>query len=260
MITESFIHCPGVGPKTESMLKGNGFYTWDDCLQRPGDLPFNGKRRARFLDNLRLSQTALDDNDIRYLVSNYPTKEQWRILAKYHDYATYFDIETTGLSLYDSHISVIAAYHKGDIHRFSFRDNLDDFLMLVDESDLLVSFNGSCFDIPFIERSFNIPSIDCPHIDLRWVAYHHGFTGGLKRIEKSLNIKRPGEIDEVDGLEAVILFYRWQYGDHGAWKRLISYCSADVVATYLVLLQVLRRAGVSVADVEADELFKLALL
>ena len=249
-----------MGPKTESQLKGNGFHTWEDCLQRHSDLPFNGKRKERFLYHLFESCTALDDNNISYFVSTYPTKEQWRILAKYHGEATYFDIETTGLSLYDNHISVIAAYHRGKLYRFSFRDNLDDFLMLVDESDLLVSFNGSCFDIPFIERSFNIPSINCPHIDLRWVAYHHGFSGGLKRIEKSLNIKRPGMIDDVDGLEAVILFYRWQNGDHSAWKRLMSYCSADVIATYLVLRQVLRRAGVTMADVEANELFKKALL
>ncbi|MCP3678742.1 MAG: ribonuclease H-like domain-containing protein [Deltaproteobacteria bacterium] len=260
MITESFIHCPGVGPKTEGRLKGNGFHTWDDCLQRHSDLPFNGKRKERFLYNLLISRSALDNNDIRYFVSHYPTKEQWRILARYHGEATYFDIETTGLSLYDSHISVIVAYHKGELYRFSFRDNLDDFLMLVDESELLVSFNGSCFDIPFIERSFNITAINCPHIDLRWVAYHQGFAGGLKRIEKSLNIKRPGMIDDIDGLEAVILFYRWQNGDHGAWKRLMSYCSADVIATYLVSLQVLKRAGVSLPDIEASVLFKMALL
>jgi len=94
--------------------------------------------------------------------------------------------------------------------------------------NLLVSFNGNSFDIPFLENTFNLPEIGCPHVDLRWIAYYFGFSGGLKNIERILGIQRPHELTDVDGSEAVLLYNLYRKGDTSALNTLLKYCQVDV--------------------------------
>lgn len=255
MIDQTFLHCTGIGPKTESRLKALGLHTWSDCISRAETLPFSAVKRTAFLRQIEESQTALTSHDIGYLVHRFPIKEHWRILASYFDQATFFDIETTGLSSFDSIITLIVAYHKGQLHTFLFQENLDDFLALVEQSQLLVAFNGNSFDIPFIERAFNIPDIGCPFIDLRWICYHLEYRGGLKSIEKRLGIARPGEIESIDGFEAVSLFLDWQNGDLTAKDKLVAYCQADVLSSYLVANEILLRSKIPRPPLDPQSLF-----
>lgn len=259
MIRECFNHVYGIGPVTESKLRFHGFMTWRDCIENEKDIPFNGARRRRFIDSLKRSQEVYDEADVRELVRLLPIKEHWRILAEYFERAAFFDIETTGLSWYNSHISVIGALFETDVFTYLYKRNLDDFLLFMEDVDLLVTFNGNCFDIPFVERAFNIPGVDTAHIDLRWIAYYRGFRGGLKGIEKSLGVKRPEEIGDVDGYEAVDLYYQWQSGNSSAGDRLVQYCCCDVVSTHLVAAYLLNRCGASVSAGSGDELFEKAM-
>jgi hypothetical protein len=239
------MHVRGIGPKTAALLNDRGFSSWEDCFNRKQELPFNGKRRNRFIQELELCTQALQRDDIDYFISAFPTAEQWRILARYLKSAVFIDVETTGLSWHYGHISVIAAFQGGAIQSFRYGENLDEFLGLVDNSELLVTFNGNCFDIPFLERSFNLPEITCPHIDLRWIAWHRGYSGGLKYIEREMGIRRPVSVDGIDGFEAVDLFHRWQRGDLQARQTLIRYCAADVISTYLMAERLLAECGCS---------------
>jgi len=250
------LHCLGIGNKTENKLKAVGFNTWEDCFNNQTCIPLKGQKLTNFLENLALSKEKLDKNDIRYFVDNLPTKEHWRILAKYFDEATFFDIETTGLRWSESQITVITAFKDYKLHSFVYQDNLDDFLNLVDESKLLVSFNGNSFDIPFVERSFNIPYINCPYIDLRWIAYHRGYRCGLKDIEKTMNIGRPSELADVDGYEAILLFYRWQSGEEDAKYKLIKYCQADTLCTCLVASRILKEYNI-IKEIFKDDILDL---
>ncbi len=255
MIQGCFSHVRGIGPKTAAQLNDNGILTWEDCLSREDSIPFNGKRRKRFLKEIRKSIESHETRDIGYFTGSFPTSEQWRILGDYFPHTTFIDVETTGLSWNYCHVSVIAAYHRGTLHSFVYGENLDDFLHLADESELLVTYNGTSFDIPFIERTFNIPSLNRPHVDLRWVAWHRGYRGGLKSIERHLGIRRPPHIDGIDGFEAVDLYYRWQQGDTSCRDLLVSYCEADVLSTYLVAERILTESGCSVNKLDPEKAF-----
>ncbi len=256
MIQGCFRHVPGIGPRTASLLNESGIVTWDDCISNEESIPFNGKRRKKLVENIHKSIQSHESGDIGFFTSSFPTSEQWRILASYLHSATFIDVETTGLSWHYCHASVISAYHRGKLYSFVYGENLDDFLDIAEESELLVTFNGNSFDIPFIERTFNIPSLGCPHVDLRWIAWHRGYRGGLKSIEKEMGILRPPQIDGIDGFEAVDLYYRWQQGDAASRNLLVKYCEADVIATYLVAERVLNASGCAIKLTSPEEAFR----
>ena len=172
---------------------------------------------------------ALETGDIPYFTRTFAPQDQWRIIAHYREKITFFDIETTGLGRYDT-ISVIACYHRNEIKTYVEAENLDDFLDILDETELLVSFNGSSFDIPKLLDNFRIPQIPCPHLDMRWVCYHHSYRGGLKTIANLLGIERPQDLNGINGYDAVHLWHKWQiYNDLKAKHLLLRYCCADVI-------------------------------
>ncbi|MFC1762605.1 ribonuclease H-like domain-containing protein [Planctomycetota bacterium] len=257
VLAETFLHVPGVGPKTEAKMRAVGYETWQSVLQRPDDLPLGSRTSQTLLEALACSLKALLQEDIAYFINCFPTKEQWRILAAYFDRLSYFDIETSGLS-YDAYVTCIVCYHKGQLHRFVHGENLDDFLDLLEEIELLVSFNGASFDIPQLLQTWHIPEWPCPHIDLRWQCYHHNWEGGLKQIERDLGIQRPAGLKEVDGAEAVWLWYRWQQSqDQEARDKLLHYCAADVLNLQLVTAALLGEKSVPVTAPAQEELWSL---
>ena len=240
MIDKVFVHCSGIGPKTDEKLRQFQYNDWQTVLNHPDALPVSGNRKQSLIQGIQQSLEALNEKNLEFLISRFPGYEHWRFLAEFFDQCTFFDIETTGLSCYQDDISVISAFYKQEMYTFVYQDNLDEFLDLVDESTLLVAFNGNSFDVPFIESYFNIPNIGCPYIDLRWIAYHFGFSGGLKNIEKQFDLFRPAGFEDTDGFEAVRLFNHWQKGSDRAKEKLINYCQLDVLASYLVALELMK--------------------
>ena len=63
--------------------------------------------------------------------------------------------------------------------------NLDRFPAYVAKFPLLVTFNGSQFDMPFLRAHFPTASLDHAHIDLRFVFHTLGYRGGLKEVERN---------------------------------------------------------------------------
>jgi hypothetical protein len=74
-------------------------------------------------------------------------------------------------------------------------------------------------DLPVLERAFPGSVPDVPHIDLRHVCAQAGLSGGLKRIERHLSIARAAAVRDVDGADAIMLWYRHQFGDEEALRE-----------------------------------------
>jgi uncharacterized protein YprB with RNaseH-like and TPR domain len=234
-LQQYFRHLPHIGPQREKTLRLEGYACWTDFVNAP--LP-NAGLDVFAWDEIRAaaeqSLHALHAGDVSFFTSRLPPVEQWRVLAQWFDHASYFDIETSGLEA-DSMVTLVCCYHKGQPLRFLAGENLDDFLNLLEEITLLVSFNGASFDVPRVLDRFHIPELPCAHVDLRWLCHHAGWRGGLKKIERILGLLRPPDLEGLGGAEAVWLWETWsERGDEQAKRTLERYCVADTVLLQLL--------------------------
>ena len=153
--------------------------------------------------------------------------EPWRIFPHYRNSTAYLDIETTGLEDY-AEITTIALYDGNEIFTYINGRNLDDFVEDIKKYQVIISYNGKSFDIPFLERFFDI-RLDHAQIDLRYVLARLGFKGGLKGCEKQLGLDR-GNLDGVDGYFAVLLWHQYiNNKDERALETLLAYNIEDTV-------------------------------
>lgn len=243
MITDALLHCTGIGPARLAQLHERGIRSWTDVLD--GKDCLSAARWNTLAEECRRCLEALEAGEIRYFTQCFAPQDKWRILAHFLDQASFFDIETVGLE-HDAAITVISCWHDGQLHNFVEHENLDAFLDLLDEIRLLVSFNGSSFDVPRILDTFHIPELPCAHVDMRWTCFHQGLTGGLKEIASRAGILRPADLQATDGELAVRLWFAWRdCQDAAARELLIRYCASDVLMLLMLAHQQAGRDDVS---------------
>lgn len=227
MLTSTFCHIPGVGRRREERLWDEGIRCWDDCLEMELAALF-GRRAAAAESHLFESQEALRHLDAHFFGRTIPQAEQWRLFPEFRSRIAYLDIETTGLGTQFSHITTAALYDGREIRHYVYGENLRDLQDDIFDYDVLVTYNGKCFDIPFIENYFLI-KLPHAHIDLRFVFHGLGYRGGLKGVERQLGLDR-GELDGVDGYFAVLLWQEYTSRHNTrALDTLLAYNIQDTV-------------------------------
>lgn len=226
MLKNTFLHIPGIGEKTETRLWEKGILDWDRLPDHPAAL--TPSKMDTVLQWIDTSRQHLADREHAFFSDRLPAAQHWRLYPEFMDSCAFLDIETTGLDAWNAVITTIALYDGARIKYYVNGRNLDDFVRDIRAYDLIVTFNGKTFDIPFIESFFNIQMTQA-HIDLRYVLGSLGYKGGLKRCEKALGIDR-GELDGVDGYFAVLLWKDYvQTGEEKALETLLAYNIEDVV-------------------------------
>jgi len=227
MLENSFQHIPGIGAKTESKLWRLGFHEWNS-LECPIHVKPPLKRLETVRGLLHESKRQLQQGDIKYFEDRLPTNLHWRFFPEFRDRAVYLDIETDGLESSYGCITAITLYDGSTISYYVNGQNLNHFIQDIQNYDMIISYNGKCFDIPFIETYFNI-KLHHAHIDLRFILAGLGFKGGLKTCESSLGINR-GELADIDGFFAVLLWKDYkQNGNRKALETLLAYNIEDTV-------------------------------
>ncbi len=229
MIRHTFCHLPGVGPVREKGLWNRGYTSWEECRKRP---PFSPASRAmkQLLVALDASFEALERPDPAWFADRLSPGESWRLYGDFRDAIAYLDIETSSGG---GGISAISVSDGATVSSYVSGINLDRFAADIGDYSLLVTFNGTCFDLPVIRACLHT---DLPqaHIDLRFALRSIGVRGGLKRAEKQFGVHR-GMLDGIDGSAAVWLWDRYLHaGDERALETLLSYNTEDV--RYLPLL------------------------
>lgn len=228
MLQNTFIHLPGVGPRRERALWKQGILDWERLLASTEEGPRGGRIRESWLQPVRGSIAALASGDVAFFKPMLPSNEAWRLYFEFAARALFLDIETTGLSADYDQVTLIGALGNGKLALFVSGINLEQFPAYVEQFPLLVTFNGSQFDVPFLRAKFPDARLDQAHIDLRFVLASLGYKGGLKVIENALGLRRDPAIEGVDGFEAVRLWHLYRRGDKSALEKLILYNLTDV--------------------------------
>lgn len=154
MLKRSFVHIPGVGFETERYIWSKGIYSWEEFLENYQRLSLPEKKIERILGYLDSSMDHLTIKDINFFSNTLPKPESWRLYPEFKDRAVFLDIETTGLSLYSSKITLIGTFDGGSVKTFIAGDNLDRFIDEISKYSLLITYNGALFDLPFIKTQF----------------------------------------------------------------------------------------------------------
>lgn len=227
MLQNTFCHIPGITINSEKILWDHGIKHWDDFLQKYEQLQCIPKTKLIKIKNeLPHSREALARKDINYFKNALNPKEHWRLsnLGK----IAFVDIETTGLSHSFHEITVLGIYDGTTAHIYINGQNLEQAFDKLKEFDIVVTFNGKQFDMPFIESHFSY-QFDMVHLDLRYMLKEMGLSGGLKSIERQLGISRHAETIGIDGFEAVNLWHRYQRGHKESLQKLIKYNQEDII-------------------------------
>ncbi len=234
MLKNTFRHIPGIGLKSEKRLWESGVHSWDD-FKSPYPRFLSSSKIDLIQAYLSKSREEIASNSA-FFVALLTSNQHWRLFPHYRGKTVYLDIETTGLSDFHDHITTIALYDGSVIKTYVHGVNLDDFVADLERYDVLVTYNGKTFDLPFIERSFGV-KIDKTHIDLRYVLRGLGFSGGLKSCEKQLGVDR-GDLDGVDGFFAVHLWKEYEKtGNRSVLETLLAYNVEDVVNLEILMLK-----------------------
>lgn len=228
MLTRSYIHFPRIGASTEKKIWSSGISTWDEFVGNYQILGLPASKARIILDGISQSRDRLAEGDYAYFARALPAKEHWRAYRQFKDRTIFLDIETTGLSSRGHEITMIGVYGKGITRVFINGINLDEFPDSLDGCTTIVTFNGTRFDLPFIQHHFPDIVFDQLHIDLMSPLRRIGLTGGLKKIETTLGLARSGDTAGLTGFDAVRLWYSYKRGSQEALETLIAYNTEDI--------------------------------
>ncbi len=235
MLTHTFCHIPGIGLKAEMKLWAKGVNCWDDALSM--SLTEDSSYRSVLLKTRVLeSRNSLKNYDPNYFADSLPTGELWRLFGDFQDSVAYLDIETCPTRRSGDGITTVSMYDGKKVFNYVRGRNLEQFAADIQKYKVIVTYNGKCFDIPVLEKSFKM-KINQAHIDLRHLLRSLGYSGGLKGCEKKLGIDRR-ELDGVDGYFAVLLWYDYRKTNSSkALETLLAYNTLDAVNLHPLMVK-----------------------
>ncbi len=224
----SFTFVKGIGVETEVKLRNLGIRCWNDVIKKERPDLFPKLKWLALWNGVNSAIEALKVLDISQLTTLIPKVQHWKMIPKFIDHIAYLDIETTGLSPYDSHITTVAVYDGTEVHDFIRGDNLKEFPAFISKFPAITTFFGKSFDIPFIKHEMGI-DFKQVHFDVCFLLRRLKITGGLKRIEKLFGISR-GVLEDMDGYTAVLLWEKFKKTKKKEYlETLLAYNNEDVI-------------------------------
>ncbi len=230
MLESTFIFLDGIGESTEQRLWEQGIDTWQTFLASPTVQGIPSARKELYDAELRTALHHLECGNAKYFAQRLKSRDHWRLFETFREHTAFLDIETNGVPAAYGYITVVGIYGKYGMTTLIHDDTLtyDRLCGELAKYDLLVTFFGSGFDLPYIRTQFPLISLDHPHFDLCFAARRLGYKGGLKHIEGEFDLQRPSNVEGLTGWDAVHLWHAWRGGDTDARMRLIEYNEMDV--------------------------------
>lgn len=166
--------------------------------------------------------------DIHYFARKLSHREYWRFFPEFESDIAYLDIETDG-GFYGDVITMIGVYDGQEYRSFIEGINLREFPEYIEPFKGVVTFFGTCFDLPVVNRQFGGVLKKKVHIDLHPLMRRLGQRGGLKKIERRFGIRRSNDTEGLTGRHAVLLWKRHRRGESSALDLLVQYNKEDVM-------------------------------
>lgn len=232
MIRHTFSILSGVGENIERKLWREGILTWEDFLGSSGLDFVSSMRKSHYDEALLTASTRLREGDSSYFRDRLRRREHWRLFDCFRESAVCLDIETNGYPPERGGCPTVVGLYDGRSYRTLVRGEgltAGGLMEALSEYKYLITFFGSAFDVPFLERSLLGFALNLPHFDLCFAARRLGMRGGLKRIEASLGIERAEATRGMDGYDAVLLWEQWASGNREALELLVMYNREDTV-------------------------------
>ncbi|MEM3373861.1 MAG: ribonuclease H-like domain-containing protein [Candidatus Woesearchaeota archaeon] len=230
MIKNTFIFLPKFGYEKEKKLWELGIKTWDDFLATKKILGISDFNKKRYDEIIKNAKKALLDNNSSYFLDKLKHRDNWRLYDFFKEDSVFLDIEVSRINGF---LTMIGLFDGIDT-KIMVKDlnlNLDALKKELSKYKLIITFNGSVFDIPFLNKKYPnlLPSI--PNIDVKHLCNLIGLKGTLKEIEKKLEIKRQNEI--VNKLYGGDPFRLWKIfkatGDKYYLDLLVEYNEEDII-------------------------------
>ncbi len=232
MIQNSFIFLERVKRGLEDNLWRQGIDSWDSFLNSRYINGLSAARKKYYDRKIMEARKELYKLNSTYFKKILPQSEYYRLYDFFMEDAVFLDIETTGLDSRNDDITMIGLFD--GINTKTMIKNINfDFKTLKNELKkykLIVTFNGSSFDVPFINKVYPNLLPDIPNFDVKSVTDRLGLRGGLKEIEKKLGIKRGKIIEKFYGGDALTLWKMYRAtGDDYYLKLLVEYNEEDII-------------------------------
>ena len=229
MLESTFVFLKGIGPSSERRLWKHGIVSWRAFLREPS-LPGISPQRKPLYDlevSAAIDHLAVDDS--RFFAARLKSRDHWRLFDTFRSRTLFLDIETSGEPSGYGHATVIGLCANGRMTSLVYGESLTEERLneAFAQADLLVTFFGSVFDVPFLRTAFPGLDIRLPHFDLCFAARRLGLHGGLKHIESEFSISRDTDLDGLDGRDAVRLWNEWRRGRLISLELLLRYNAAD---------------------------------
>ena len=230
MLHSTFVFLKGIGESTERRLWEAGVRNWHDFLANASLPGIASARKSMYDEQIHQMLSQYKRGNFRFFAQCLKPRDHWRLFDTFRTRTVFLDIETTGEPAGIGSITLVGLYANGHMTTLIQGETLtlDRLEEELSHYDLIVTFFGTGFDLPYLQTTFPTLRIDHAHFDLCFAARRLGLRGGLKRIECEVGLSRPTDIQGLDGWDAVRLWRAWQNGHAEARTLLCLYNEADV--------------------------------
>ncbi|MCX8031301.1 MAG: ribonuclease H-like domain-containing protein [Thermodesulfovibrionales bacterium] len=235
MIRHTFSILNGIGEKFERNLWRNGILSWDDFCSRDEIFGLSNQKKHIYSFQLQYLKEQLSNKNSELLASYIKKSEHWRLYNEFAGLIICLDIETNGLPIKKGgHITLVGLYDGFEEKSLIRGENLSSERLAKElkEYKYLITFYGSCFDIPFLKNSFPDIQFNILHFDLFTAARKLGLNGGMKKLENLFGFSRDQAVQGLNGYDAVKLWHYYQKGSLEAKEVLVKYNMEDTKNLY----------------------------